>query len=134
MNTDDIGFWFPGRWIGGASLVLAPILLLAGVLLRLRFHFFFPEQLEAYEAHPLLMTWSYQLFLAGNILLWPGILTLVRQIDLSRPIWAIWGGMMVVFGLFARTFHGGVDHLAFQLVKIHDWELANQTIAGSYGA
>ena len=134
MNTDKQDFWFPGRWIGGFSLILAPLLLLAGVLLRLNFHFFFPQQLEAYEAHPHLMTWSYQLFLTGNILLWPGILTLVRQIGLSEANWARWGGMMVMFGLFARTFHGGVDHLAFQFVRIHDLELADHVIAGSYGA
>lgn len=134
MNQDNKDFWFPGKWIGGCSLLLAPLLLLAGVLLRLNFHFFFPEQLEAYEAHPLLMTWSYQLFLAGNIVLWPGILTLVRQVGLSKANWARWGGIMVVFGLFARTFHAGVDHLAFQLVRIHDLDLAGQTIAASYGA
>jgi len=134
MNTDNDNIWFPGRWIGGFSLVLAPLLLLAGVLLRLRFHFFFPEQLRAYEAHSSLMTWSYQLFLAGNVLLWPGILTLVRQIGLSKPIWANWGGLMVMFGLFARTFHAGVDHLGFQVVRIHDSELAKDTLADSYGA
>src|SRR5690606_23183054 len=134
MNTDNTGFWFPGRWIGGFSLILAPLLLLAGVLLRLRFHFFFPEQLKAYQSNTFLMTWSYQLFLAGNIFLWPGILTLVRQIGLSKPTWANWGGIMVLFGLFARTFHAGADHRAFQWVSIHDWELATQTIADSYGA
>jgi hypothetical protein len=34
-------YWFPGRWVGGVSMVLAPIILLAGVLLRIEFHFFF---------------------------------------------------------------------------------------------
>lgn len=38
---------FPGRWIGGLTLILGPLLLLAGVLLRSKFHFFFPDQLRA---------------------------------------------------------------------------------------
>ncbi|MFF1342808.1 hypothetical protein ACFVYT_33870 [Streptomyces sp. NPDC058290] len=32
----------PGRWVGGVALAIAPLLLAAGVLLRLPFHFFFP--------------------------------------------------------------------------------------------
>ena len=39
-----------------------------------------------------------------------------------------------MFGLFARTFHGGADHLAFQLVRLHDVESATKTVAGSYSA
>jgi len=27
-------FWFPGRWIGGVSLVIAPLALFAGVVIR----------------------------------------------------------------------------------------------------
>lgn len=32
----------PGRWVGGVAMVIAPVLLLVGVLLRVQFHFFFP--------------------------------------------------------------------------------------------
>ncbi|AMY10702.1 hypothetical protein LuPra_03941 [Luteitalea pratensis] len=39
-----------------------------------------------------------------------------------------------MFGLFARTFHAGVDHLAFQLVRRQDVSGAAGTVAGSYGA
>ena len=77
--------WFPGRWLGAASLILAPLLLLAGILLRIRFHFFFPQQLAAYHDHPVLMTVAYNCFLAGNILLWPAVL----NFDLS--VVASWG-------------------------------------------
>ncbi|UUZ83901.1 hypothetical protein LJK88_09090 [Paenibacillus sp. P26] len=108
--------WFPGRWAGGGALILGPLLLLAGVALRSPFHFFFPQQLEAFRDHPALMTASYSLFAAGNLLLWPAVLTLVRLIGGVRPYWAMWGGIFAICGLFARTFHAGVDHLAFQLV------------------
>lgn len=138
MTTDPEAapqnFWFPGRWIGGVSLILAPLVLLTGVLLRIRFHFFFPEQLTAFRDHPALMTASYNCFVAGNILLWPAIITLAEWIGRKRSQLALWGGSLAVLGLFARTFHGGVDHLAFQLVRLQGLETATSTVADAYGA
>ncbi|QEC54160.1 hypothetical protein FRZ59_04320 [Anseongella ginsenosidimutans] len=114
--------------------MLAPVLLLAGVLLRIQFSFFFPDQLAAYESHPALIFASYSAFLAGNILLWPAVITLARLIGLKKPGWGIWGGVFVLFGLFARTFHAGVDHLAFQLVDVQGLQPAIDAVSGSYGA
>ncbi|GLX68930.1 hypothetical protein [Paenibacillus glycanilyticus] len=125
---------FPGRWIGGIALLLAPLLLLAGVLLRSPFHFFFPDQLRAYQEHPSLMFWSYSTFNAGILLLWPAVLTVVRMIHQTTPVLAKWAGYFVIFGLFARTFHAGVDHLAYQMVRIQGLDTATQTVADSYGA
>ncbi|HEY9560088.1 MAG TPA: hypothetical protein VIR29_04770 [Anseongella sp.] len=132
--TTSTDFWFPGRWVGGLALLLAPILLLTGVVLRIQFPFFFPDQLTAYRNNPTLMFASYSAFLAGNILLWPAVITLARYIGIKRPGWAIWGGSFVLFGLFARTFHAGIDHLAFQLVEIQGPQTAISTISASYGA
>jgi hypothetical protein len=115
-------------------MVVAPVLLLAGVLLRIRFHFFFPQQLAAFQDHAVLMTASYNLFWAGIIFLWPAILTLARLIGKTRPGWALCGGSFVIFGLFARTFHAGADHLAFQMVRLRGVPAATRTVAGSYGA
>ena len=133
-NSYNEPFWFPGRWVGGFTLMLGPFLLLIGVLLRIQYHFFFPQQLAAFNANPLLITASYSTFLAGNILMWPAIVTLTQQIGVKKPGWAWWGGTMVIFGLFARTFHAGIDHLAFQLVHIHEVEQATKTVADAYGA
>jgi len=127
-------FWFPGRWVGGIAMILGPIFLLAGSLLRIQFHYFFPQQLAAFAGHPALMATSYGAFLAGNLLLWPAIVTLARLIGATRPGWAVWGGAFVIFGLFARAFHAGIDHLAFQMVRVQGLELATKTVAGSYGA
>src|SRR3954465_7048286 len=110
-------WWFPGRWLGAASSIVAPPILLTGILLRIRFHFFFPQQLAAYRDHPQLMTAASSCFLAGNILLWPAVLSLGNMIARRRPLWASWSTTFVVFGLFARTFHAGADFLAFQMVK-----------------
>ncbi|HYH56399.1 MAG TPA: hypothetical protein VD772_07295 [Anseongella sp.] len=127
-------FWFPGRWIGGISLILAPLVLLTGVLLRMPFHFFFPQQLSAFKDHPGLMTASYNFFVAGNILLWPAVVTLATIVGKKRSQLALWGGTLVVCGLFARTFHSGADYLAFQLVRLQGVEQATEAVAGSYGA
>ncbi|GAB4016386.1 hypothetical protein [Spirosoma koreense] len=127
-------FWFPGRWIGGTSLIIAPILLLVAELLRVQFEFFFPQQLKAYDQHPVRLMTAYSLFLAGNILLWPAVLTLVKRVGQKEPAWALWGGTFVMLGLFARTFHYGINHLAFQLVKVQNLQLATKAIADAYGA
>jgi hypothetical protein len=125
---------FPGRWIGGVSMVLAPALLLSGVLLRIRFRFFFPQQLQAYAAHPALITASLNCFIAGNIALWPAIVTLAQKIGERRPLWALWGGAFVLFGLFARAFHSGADHMAFQMDRVLGVDAATTAVAASYGA
>lgn len=127
-------WWFPGRWLGAASLIMAPLLLLTGILLRIQFHFFFPQQLAAYHDHPALMTAAYNFFLAGNILLWPAVLSVANIIAARRPGWAIWGGSFVIFGLFARTFHAGADYLAFQMARIEGVQNATKTVGASYGA
>jgi hypothetical protein len=114
-------------------MVLAPLLFLTGILLRLRFHFFFPQQLAAFNEHPALITASYNFFLAGNIALWPAITGLAHLIGQTRPHWAAFGGCFVIFGLFARTFHAGADFLAFQMVRLHGPDFATKTVAGSYG-
>ena len=131
---DTHTYWFPGRWLGGTSMIFGPLFLLGGVVARSQFHFFFPQQLAAFRDRPALVTGAYASFLAGNILMWPAIATLARLIGHSKPKWATWGGSLVIFGLFARTFHGGVDHLAFQLVRIEGLDSATKTVAESYGA
>ena len=134
MQTVKSEFWFPGRWVGGIALLLGPLFLLVGTLLRIQFHFFFPQQLSAFQERPALMSASYALFAVGNVLLWPAIVTLCTLIGVRRPAWAVWGGTLAMFGLFARTHSAGIDHLAFQLVHIQGLELATKTVAASYGA
>ncbi|RAJ90008.1 hypothetical protein LX87_05574 [Larkinella arboricola] len=112
-------FWFPGRWLGAISMSIAPLLLLMAELLRVQFDFFFTQQLIAFDQQPTRLLTVYSLFLAGNILLWPAVLTLTNLVEQKAPAWALWGGSFVLLGLFARTFHYGVNHLAFQLVKVH---------------
>ncbi|WP_338876917.1 hypothetical protein WBJ53_14780 [Spirosoma sp. SC4-14] len=127
-------YWFPGRWVGGFSLLIAPLLLLGAEILRVQFNFFFPQQLAAFAQYPLLIQTAYSLFLAGTILLWPAILTLAHLIGRTKPAWATWGCTFVMLGLFARTFHYGINHLAFQLVKSQNLQQATKAVAESYGA
>jgi hypothetical protein len=87
--------------------------------MRIRYHFFFPDQLAAYDAQPGLITASYACFASGTVLLWPAVLALAHRIGATHPGWALWGGCLVMFGLFTRAFHFGTDHLAFHLVDSH---------------
>ncbi|WP_338495306.1 hypothetical protein [Streptomyces sp. SJL17-4] len=125
---------FPGRWVGGVSLVAAPVLLGVGVLLRLPYPSFFPEQLAARVEHPGPVAVSYGAFAAGTVLLWPGLAVLAVRIGRRSPGAALWGGVLAVLGLFARTFHAGVDHLAFQLADRQGAEAAARFVADTYGA
>lgn len=129
----DKNFWFPGRWVGGISLCVAPVIFLTGILLRIQFHFFFPQQLLAFSNHSTLIVASYNCFVIGNILLWPAIITLATIIGRTKPQLALWGGCFVIFGLFARTFHAGIDHLAFQLVLVQGLDTAQKAVADAYG-
>lgn len=131
-GKDLATFWFPGRWMGGLSLTIGPLLLLAAALLRLEFHYFYDAQLLAYANHPALITAAYSCFVLGCLFLWPGIITLVRFIAVKHPNLAIWGGMFTILGLIGRVFHGGIDHLAFQLVNVQNLELAIKAVSDSY--
>lgn len=133
-ERDNTTSWFPGRWIGGLSLIIGPLLLLAAALLRIQFHFFYDAQLAAYADHPLLITAAYSCFVLGCIFLWPGIITLVRFIGVKHPTLAIWGGMFTILGLIGRVFHGGIDHMAFQLVNVQSLEFATKAVSDSYQA
>lgn len=128
------GGGFPGRWVGGTAMVLGPTLMLAGALLRARFPFFYPSQLAAYERHPTLMAIAYGLFAAGGVLLWPAVAVLAARVGARSAGWGLWGGALVMSGLFARAFHAGVDHLAFQLVRSQGVEPATEAVSAGYGA
>jgi hypothetical protein len=104
------------------------------VLLRVDFDDFFPGQLAAFAAHPGRMTASYSAFAAGNVLLWPAVIALVRRAWASQPRWALWGGVMVMLGLFARAFHTGINHLIFQIAGAQGVGAGRKAVDGYYGA
>lgn len=133
-NDVSPAFRFPARWIEGVGSVLGPILVLVGVLLRIGVGDFFPDQLAAFDADPALMTASYSAFAAGIVLLAPAVVAVTRRIGSSHPRWALWGGGLVLAGLFARVFHAGVNHLAFQLVDVQGLAVAQKAIADQYTA
>jgi hypothetical protein len=123
---------FPGPWMGGASLIAGPLLLLAGTLLRLDIPFFFTHQLSAYQQEPTHLRWAYALFLTGLIALWPGISTVAARIGVTHPAWALWGGGLVITGLFARVFHYGAGTFAFSMVDSAGLDAATHAVAAYY--
>lgn len=127
-------YWFPGRWVGGLTLIVSPLLLVAGELLRIKYHFYFPQQLAAFSAQPGLMLASYSLYTLGLVLLVPAFLTLAHFIGRSRPGWALWGGALAVVGAIGRVFHEGINHLAFQLVDAQGVTEATRVVGETYQA
>ncbi|MFB9890773.1 hypothetical protein [Planobispora takensis] len=131
MKTNES---FPGKWIEGIGLVLGPTLVMIGVLLKLGHDAFFPEQLAAFAGGPAQMTAAYSCFVAGIVLLSPAVLGVARRIGATHPRLAQWGLGLTLAGLFARTFHAGVSHLAFQLVDVQGLSTAQQAISEQYGS
>ncbi|MFB9477455.1 hypothetical protein [Nonomuraea salmonea] len=125
---------FPGRWIEGVGLVAGPALVMGGVLLKLGYDAFFPEQLAAFAGSPGRLTAAYSCFAAGVVLLAAAVLGLARRIAATHPLLAQWGMALTLAGLFARAFHAGVSHLAFQLVDVQGLRTAQQAISEQYGS
>jgi hypothetical protein len=113
-------------------MVLGPVLLLTGTLLRSRFNFFYSDQLRAMSEHPGLTTAAYTCFLAGNVLLWPAIVSLATKIGQTKPALAAWGGVLVLIGLFERTFHAGIDQAAQGLAERRGAGFAESVVSESY--
>ncbi|MFG2059251.1 hypothetical protein ACGFI9_35065 [Micromonospora sp. NPDC048930] len=132
-RTAERSVTFPGPWLGGVSLIVGPCLLLTGTLLRLGVPFFFPHQLAEYQRQPTLISAAYAMFLSGTIALWPGIAAVATRVGVTRPAWALWGGSLVMFGLFARAFHYGVNTFAFALVDSAGLNTATQAVSVYYG-
>ena len=101
--------------------------------MRIEFHFFYDAQLAAYAEHPALITAAYSCFVLGCMFLWPAIITLSRFIGMrGYPVLAILGGAITILGLMGRMFHGGIDHMAFQLVNVQSLEFAIQAVDDQY--
>ncbi|GAA2426156.1 hypothetical protein GCM10010433_27660 [Streptomyces pulveraceus] len=82
---------------------------------------------------PLIST-AYGLFAAGSLLLWPAVAMVAARIGARSVGRGLWGGVPVMFRLFARAFHAGVDHLALQLVRSQGIDAATEAISAGYDA
>ncbi|MEV4286202.1 hypothetical protein AB0K40_11930 [Nonomuraea bangladeshensis] len=140
MNT-----FFPGRWISGATLVLGPLIMCAGYLLR---HlgtvtaltpqqhawaeaqpFAAYGQLLAYTSAPALLTLAYAVFALGAVLLFPAFVALAQRIG-GGLAW--WGATLLVAGLFSRLYFAGADQTAFQLTEVIGLDQATNAIMKEY--
>ncbi|MDP4503891.1 hypothetical protein [Nonomuraea turcica] len=137
--------YFPGRWIGGATLVLGPVVLCAGYLLRYLSTiialtpqqqawaeaqpFAAYGQLLAYTSEPALLTLSYAVFALGALLLFPAFVALAQRIGGSL---AFWGATLLVAGLFSRLYSAGADQTAFQLTEVIGLDQATNAIMKEY--
>ncbi|GHE92594.1 hypothetical protein GCM10017786_26580 [Amycolatopsis deserti] len=118
------------RWIGGPAMIAAPLLLLAGMLLRFPVPFFFPHQLAAAVEHPGRMSAAYTCVLAGTVLLCPAVLALAARVGTG---WGTCGAVLVVTGLFGRVFHAGFDQAALALARHRGAGFATAFVGDAYG-
>lgn len=124
----------PVRWVGGVCAVLAPLLLAAGMLVRLPAAFTPAAQLTAYGHHPVTMGVSHALTGAALLLLWPAAAVLAARVAERAPAWGLWGGLAVVSGLVARVFHAGADHMAFRSAEALGAAATARVVSETYGA
>jgi hypothetical protein len=102
-------------------------------LLKTPAYFYYPAQLAAYAAHPVRWQWAYAVWTVGLICLWPAFLAIVSLISRSRPWLGRVTGALAFTGLMVNAFYEGVNHLAFELVKVHGVGLATDFVARTYG-
>jgi hypothetical protein len=136
---------FPGRWIGGVTLILGPVVMCAGYLLRYLSTataltpaqqawaeaqpFAAYGQLLAYASEPALLTLSYALFALGALLLFPAFVALAQRVGGGL---AFWGATLLVAGLFSRLYFAGADQTAFQLTEVIGLDQATNAIMKEY--
>ncbi|MFD2489677.1 hypothetical protein [Amycolatopsis jiangsuensis] len=125
---------WPGTRFGAGALVAAPLLLLAGEILRSGHHYFFPAQLAAMVGSRGTMLTSYALYTAGLVLLLPAFLALAGQIRERRPGLAFWAATLAVIGGTVRIFQEGINFLALQLVDAQGLDVATTAVGDTYGA
>ncbi|MEE2054679.1 hypothetical protein [Nocardiopsis tropica] len=140
---------FPGRRIGGAALVAAPLLWCAGLSLRhlaLRGGAFTDAELRAFEAQPfmaasqlaayaeapLVATAAQALFASGTMLLVLAFAALARLAAPASPRLATTGAVLIALGLLARMYAVGVDATAFALVDDLGLGPATATVTAVY--
>jgi hypothetical protein len=124
---------WPGARYGAAALVLAPLLLLAGEVVRSQHYYFFPAQLSAMVTDPATILTSYALYTAGLVLMIPAFLALTGMIRHEQPMWAFWGATIAVVGSTVRIFQEGISFLALRLVGVQGLDTAIAAVSATYG-
>ena len=145
----DAGGWFPGRWIGGIALLIAPVLWLTGMILRYaglrgagfdqryltwlaQQPFAAAGQLAAYEQNRSVVVAGYAVLAAACIVGVLAFCTLAKIVAERSPVLAQLGGAAVIMSLTARLYFAGIDLTAFHLVDALGLEAATAFVMDSY--
>lgn len=123
---------WPGARLGAVALALAPLLLLAGELVRTGHRYFYPFQLAAMVDDRSTILTSYGLYTAGLVVLVPAFLALTGMIAREQPGWAFWGATAAIAGSAVRIYQEGVNHLALHLVDVQRLDTATHAVAATY--
>lgn len=125
---------WPGTRFGAGALILAPLLLLAGEVVRSGHDYFYPAQLAAMARVPATILTSYALYTAGLVLMIPAFFALGGLIGRQRPGWAFWAVTIALVGSTVRIFQEGIGFLALRLVDAQGLETATRAVSDTYGA
>lgn len=125
---------WPGTRFGAGALVFAPLLLLAGEIVRWGHFYFYPDQLAAMVTSPATILTSYSLYTAGLVLMIPAFLALAAMISKDCPVWGFWGATIAVIGSTVRIFQDGISFFGLQLVDVQGLEGATTAVGDTYGA
>lgn len=125
---------WPGTRLGAGALVVAPLLLLAGELVRWGHFYFYPDQLSAMVTARATILTSYSLYTAGLVLMIPAFLALAAMISRQCPVWGFWGGTIALVGSTVRIFQEGISFLGLQLVDAQGLGTATAAVGDTYGA
>lgn len=125
---------WPGTRLGAGALVLAPLLLLAGEIVRSGHYYFYPDQMAAMVSAQATILTSYALYTAGLVLMIPAFLALASMIARECPVWGFWGATIAVVGSTVRIFQDGISFLGLQLVNAQGLETATKAVGDTYGA
>jgi hypothetical protein len=132
VRASPLTSW-PGSQLGAGALILAPLFLLAGEIVRSGHYYFYPQQLAGMVSDPVTIMTSYSLYTVGLVLTIPAFLALAGLIAKERPGWAFWGGTIAIIGSTVRIFQEGINFASLQLVGVQGLETATTAVDQTYG-
>jgi hypothetical protein len=100
---------FPGPWVEGICMILAPILGVAGLALSLGvYKFKGAGMMTAMADNHIRGGLAINLSVASMMLLLIAVIALAHRITAVKPGWGRWGGIVTIVGLMGPIFFEGI--------------------------
>ena len=100
---------FPGPWVEGVCMILAPILGVLGLALSFGvYKFHGADMMTAMADNHFRSGLAINLSVASMILLLIAVVALAQRITAVKPGWGRWGGVVTIVGLMGPIFFEGI--------------------------